>query len=547
MKQTVLLLVSFIILGISGLQAQRNCGSMEHLANQLEQNPEFQKNLDNLEKYTQKFVQENRELSNGVVTIPVIVHVVYKTSQQNISDAQVYSQIDVLNDDFRRTNEDSWKTPPLFEPLAADTEIEFCLTDITRTQTSVDNHGTNNSVKSASSGGVDVVNPSQMLNIWICSIGGGILGYAQFPGGPANTDGVVLDYRYTGTTGTATYPFHLGRTGTHEVGHWLNLRHIWGDGGCNVDDSVSDTPSAGGPNYTGAPCTFPGPNSCKPKGKPGQPDDPDMFQNYMDYSDDECMNLYTAGQKSRMWAALNGSRSSFLAAACDGTPPPPTEICNNGIDDDNNGLTDCDDPACSSDPSCVDPGTCDAPTNLQHTRRKGGNEALLSWNSVPTATGYYVEVYDGATLFASGNVTGTSAVLSGTTKNKLYTWQVRANCLNATSDWATSSFNAKLDGNFDDVWEELSVMPNPGTDLVQVQWDLPLAKSIKALENVVIADFNTLYTVELRSLSGQVLIQEEVQNEQNMMLNISDINQGVYIIRVHNQDGQQSSLKFVKI
>lgn len=530
------------------LSAQRNCGTMDYLAHQLEIYPEYQKNIDELEKFTRNFVLENRELNGGIVTIPVVVHVVYSNSTQNISDSQVNSQIDVLNDDFRRLNNDATNTPPEFQGVASDTEIEFCLTHITRTPTSVGNFGTNDAVKFSSSGGKDVESPNQNLNIWICSIGGGILGYAQFPGGPASTDGVVLDYRYTGTLGTATYPFHLGRTGTHEVGHWLNLRHIWGDGGCNVDDSVSDTPLAGSPNFTGSPCAFPGPNSCKPKGKPGQPDDYDMFQNYMDYSDDECMNLYTDGQKIRMWAALNGSRSSFLQAACDGTPPPPSEICDNNLDDDDDGLIDCNDPDCSGDPACVEPGVCDAPTGLTHSRRKGGQEGLLEWNAVPGAISYFVEVYNSAgQLHASGTVTSNGAIVSGLTKNQPYTWQVRTNCVSGQSGWATGAFTAKVNLNDTFAEDRLHVSPNPGNALITIEWDLDDSPIIKEVSSYYIEYSEALSTIELMSLDGTIINSNQNLNVNSFQMDVSDIQQGVYILRVRDSKGQYASIKFVKI
>ncbi|MEL6847205.1 MAG: M43 family zinc metalloprotease, partial [Bacteroidota bacterium] len=129
----------------------------------------------------------------------------------------------------------------------------------------------------------------------------GILGYSQFPGGPAETDGVVISYKFFGTTGVVKRPFHLGRTTTHEVGHWLNLRHIWGDGPCGVDDLVDDTPGADGPNHG---CAF-GHSSCGSV---------NMTQNFMDYTDDACMNLFTKGQANRMRAlfAPGGPRRSLL-------------------------------------------------------------------------------------------------------------------------------------------------------------------------------------------------------------------------------------------
>ena len=244
---------------------------------------------------------------------------IYNTTSQNISDAQIQSQITVLNQDFRRTNAD--KTT--LWPQAADSEIQFCLanvdpnglstTGITRTQTSVTSFSTNDAMKFSAQGGKDAWNTSKYLNIWVCNIGGGILGYAQFPGGgSASTDGVVIGFNYFGTTGTATAPFNKGRTATHEVGHWLNLRHIWGDGPCGTDDFVTDTPESDAANYG---CAT-GHVSCGTV---------DMVQNYMDYSDDACMNLFTAGQKARMQAlfATGGLRVGLLSSnGCSGQSTP---------------------------------------------------------------------------------------------------------------------------------------------------------------------------------------------------------------------------------
>jgi hypothetical protein len=164
-------------------------------------------------------------------------------------------------------------------------------------------------VKSAATGGADAWPSDRYLNIWVCPLAGGLLGYAQFPGGPAATDGVVIRHSAFGTTGTATAPFDLGRTTTHEIGHWVNLRHIWGDDGtgCWGDDFVADTPNQGGPN-TGTP-PFPT-VSC------GNAPNGDMFMNYMDYTDDVAMFMFSAGQVTRIHAALDGPRAAI------GTPTP---------------------------------------------------------------------------------------------------------------------------------------------------------------------------------------------------------------------------------
>jgi len=282
------LLLTICLLSFTVINAQRDCGSMELLEQQLEQDQKRQSKMDAIEKATQQFVNNPSKMVDGIITIPVVYHIVYNGSTQNISDAQIQTQMVVLNDDFRRLNSDAdnvWSQ-------AADSQIEFCMASvdpngnptngITRTSTNVNGFGTNDAVKFASSGGKDAWPASDYLNIWVCNIGGGILGYAQFPGGSPSTDGVVNDYRYTGTIGTATAPFDGGRTLTHEVGHYLNLRHIWGDGGCNVDDFVADTPTSDASNGG---CNV-GHVSCGTT---------DMVQNYMDYSDDARMNLFTAG------------------------------------------------------------------------------------------------------------------------------------------------------------------------------------------------------------------------------------------------------------
>ena len=308
--RTLLLAVALFTLSQGLFAQQRNCPSHEILQDQLQLDPERAARLEALEEFTRNFRGAD---DKAIQTIPVVVHVVYRTSTENISLAQIQSQMQVLNDDFRRLNADAdnvWGQ-------AADSEIEFCLatvdpngnaTDgIIRQSTTVSSFGTNDRVKSASQGGSNAWPADKYMNMWVCNIGGGILGYAQFPGGPASTDGVVMDYRYFGTTGTAQAPFNLGRTATHEVGHYLNLRHIWGDGGCGASDFVSDTPDSDGPNYG---CAL-GNVACGTT---------DMVQNYMDYSDDACMNLFTAGQKARMLATLAGSRSSLVNSNACGTP-----------------------------------------------------------------------------------------------------------------------------------------------------------------------------------------------------------------------------------
>ncbi|WP_420459277.1 M43 family zinc metalloprotease [Neolewinella sp.] len=523
--QLRLLLLTLLAAGTTLLPAQRNCGSMDYLEQQLQRDPGRQLQLEQLERFTEQYDARNEKaLSGGILTIPVIVHVVYRMSTENISDAQINSQIRVLNEDFRRLNADRTNTPADFRSVATDSEIEFCLTQVNRVATTRTSFGTNDAVKSASTGGADAINPQQSLNIWVCVIGGSILGYAQFPGGPSATDGVVLDYRYVGTTGTAQAPFNLGRTATHEVGHWLNLRHIWGDGGCSVDDFVGDTPTAGGPNYTGGACTYPGPNSCMPKGKNSGADLPDMFQNYMDYSDDACMNLFTLGQKDRMWAAVSAARPELLSSACDGTTPPTTDP--------------------SPEPPTAD---CAAPAGLNAQRTNRDRSVSFSWNAASGASSYEIEVYVGSSLYASGTVSGTGATLN-VDRRTTYTWRVRSNCSSSTSDWTNGGSFREAARTASALAQEMSVYPNPSNlSEVTVGWNLQPATTLATTGVLAEATASPQIRIEVRDMTGRMLRQLSVADSGQATLPVGDLAPGVYLVHVRDTEGYAVSSRFVKL
>lgn len=316
------------------------CGSYDVYKHMLLNDASFVKNQASIEQFTRSFISKGgsdamRTTGKApIYTIPVIVHVVYNTATQNVSDAQIQSQIDVLNKDYQKLNSDVGSVPSVWTTLVANSRIQFCIatvdpngnttTGVRRINTSATSFSTNNAVKHTSQGGDDAWPASDYLNLWVCNLGGGLLGYAQFPGGSAATDGVVITYTGFGNTGTAAPPYNLGRTATHEVGHWLNLRHIWGDDGnaCSGSDLVDDTPNQadehyGCPKYPQVSC------SNAPNG--------DMFVNYMDYTDDKCMFMFTKGQKSRMYATLvtGGSRHSVTISGKCGSQV--ASISNNAI------------------------------------------------------------------------------------------------------------------------------------------------------------------------------------------------------------------------
>jgi hypothetical protein len=281
---------------------RRQCGAMIAHQRLLERDPGFRMRLMALEAQTANRMDTALALPR-IRTIKVHVHVVYNTPAENVSDAQVKSQIKVLNRDFAAKNSDKSKTPAPWSGLVGDTRIRFKLAPqgIHRIHTTQTEFGADDSVKVLA----PPVDPKKFLNVWVCTLAGGLLGYAQFPSGPTNTDGVVILNKAFGTVGNLIPQFNLGRTGTHEVGHYLNLHHIWGSSAvpnCADSDFVADTPNQEGPNF-GNP-SFPilscqnGPNG-------------DMFMNYMDYVDDAAMVMFTAQQRVRMQAALAGPRSGL--------------------------------------------------------------------------------------------------------------------------------------------------------------------------------------------------------------------------------------------
>jgi Pregnancy-associated plasma protein-A len=278
---------------------RRKCGTMAADTRQLELDDNLRSARLRLESETRARRATDTISRRGVLTIPVIVHVVFNTDEQNISDAQIQSQIDVLNLDFRAQNPDLANAPDIWRPLATDAELQFRLEDVRRVHTDRTSY-VDDAVKFTNSGGSPVIDPDRNLNIWVCNLDE-VLGYAYLPGVNASIDGVVINFECFGTEGTAATPFDLGRTATHEVGHYLNLLHVWGGDtpSCTDSDLVDDTPNQSKPNFNKP--AFPqiscnnGPNG-------------DMFMNFMDYVDDDSMFLFTAQQVVRMRTALGEAR-----------------------------------------------------------------------------------------------------------------------------------------------------------------------------------------------------------------------------------------------
>ena len=273
---------------------------------------------EELDELTQRFVAtyDGKVSTRALVTIPVVFHVVYNTAAQNVSNAMIAAQLKVLNDDFRNATAVAG---------AANVEVQFVMAKRTPSgaaTTGIERRfstaafGADDKVKRLSTGGLDAWNATKYLNIWVCNLGGGWLGYATFPSSLVSSptlDGVVCLFS-TLPGGTAS-PYNLGRTMTHEVGHWLNLYHTF-QGGCATStitggDQVYDTPAERSSAF-GCPV---GRNTCTSAG-----DDP--IKNFMDYTDDSCMNQYTPGQKARVQAIFSASGARFgIVSSFGGTAP----------------------------------------------------------------------------------------------------------------------------------------------------------------------------------------------------------------------------------
>ena len=273
-----------------------------------------------------KALQKN----NSIIVIPVVVHVVYKNAIQNIPDTQIVRQIQILNECFGLQNPNYLATRSIFDTIGANTEIQFCLAAVdpqgnptngiirksAPSGTSFDPILNMDKVKSSATNGDDPWPNTDYLNIWVCDMSffgtAFVLGYATFPGETAALDGVVIQSEYFGFGASTLAPNNLGKTAVHEVGHFFGMRHIWADddGGavaleCDSTDFVEDTPNQGAKSSSDCNLTI---NSCSSEMPYWSTiDPPDMVENYMDYSSDGCMTLFTKGQKARMYSYLNTS------------------------------------------------------------------------------------------------------------------------------------------------------------------------------------------------------------------------------------------------
>lgn len=402
MKKSVFVLFSLFFAWNLAYSQQRTCASHDVHNALLASDPDYVAKRAAIEAQIDRYIQHPVK-QRGIKTIPVVVHVIYRTANENISDAQILSQIDILNKDFRKLNTDWTNTPAPFINSVADCGVQFCLaqvdpngnptTGIVRVPTTVTTFTANDAVKYTAQGGDDAWDRNKYLNIWVCNMMG-YLGYASFPGSPAAVDGVVVQHSAFGTGGNTMWPYNLGRTATHEIGHWMNLFHIWGDDGtgCLGSDRVDDTPNQAG--YNSACPTYPkvscnnGPNG-------------DMFMNFMDYTNDACMYMFTAGQKLRIDAtfAFGGPRWAILSSN-----------------------------ACNSN-ACGMPDSLYA-TNINY------NSATVGWQANPNAENYIFQYkLTNDTAWTTLNLNTNTYTFNGLAELTAYDFRVLTECVIGTSSF----------------------------------------------------------------------------------------------------------------
>eukprot|EP01084_Bolivina_argentea_P099304 178514_1 len=358
MAKNVILAVLFILLCIGNANVHLledhthnyiRCGTDEYIADKIASDAQYKHILDEMETNYQAFLKHSNKMEsqsgpwngNDVLEIPVVLHIIWNTQQQNINYEQIISQMVVMNQDFMKLNEDWINTPEEWIPIVGNFSMVYKLSEIRRVETYVEFFDLTDSdghyidaMKRSIDGGSDYV-PGPVLNIWICQVS--VLGYATWPGYPKEYDGAVIltegfgsiKYDYSNSW-TLLADYDLGRTATHEIGHYLWLAHVWGDGDCEATDYVEDTPQMEGPSFG---CPYYPQYSCEST---------DMTMNYMDVVDDECYSMFTNGQFLRSASLMfpGGARQELMEYTNDNILPFVASIYFEVGDNVNCGPTD---------------------------------------------------------------------------------------------------------------------------------------------------------------------------------------------------------------
>ena len=483
------------------------CHSHENLNQQLTADPSLKDRLDANERFTKAFANRVQLRGGQQITIPVVVHVV----SASVTDAQVLSQIEALNRDYNKLNTDANKVPSEFIGLMADCEIKFQLaartpdneptSGILRHKSSRTEWGGQDDVKKPLRGGFAPWNASKYLNIYVCSIGNGVLGYASFPGTPAEVDGVVIDPTAFGTTGTARRPFNVGRTCVHEVAHWLNLYHMWGDNNCG-DDRCSDTPQQKEAHYGDlTKATY---STCS--GTQTR----DMSMNFMDYVNDASMVMFSNGQKTRMQATLSGARASILTS--DGCVPPVQIGCKI--------------------------------KNILVSELKT-TAATLSWDGISGTKTYTIDIKKtGVTNWLSTTSNDSNYTFSNLIPNEFYEVRIKSDCSTAVFSEAVT-FTTRLAAKGVDDYEnnnsraEAKELKANATiaaligDEKDVDWFSVKTTQQQPNLNVLLATLAADYDLRVYDANGKMLKAATIQGLDNESVSINSTVAATYFIQVY--------------
>ncbi|MFH1051790.1 MAG: M43 family zinc metalloprotease [bacterium] len=505
-----LILIIAVFLSASVLQAQKTefkCGTMEYLKKQKEDDPSLGVRMLFQEMELQRWIHGNNKLKgkpgggttppSQTITIPVIVHIIYNTDEQNLSDERVFKQIEITNKDYAGLNYHSMGA--FSSSLKSDTKIQFCLAQkapdgsptngIERRYTDTISFPPNNNMKYYNTGGLDAWDPTMYLNIWICNLEN-YAGYAQFPStGINSTYGVVVLYWCFGSTDSTIYR-GMGACNTHEIGHCLNLRHIWGDdnGACTGTDYCDDTPNQ-------ANSTIGGPigvltDDCSPT-SPGI-----MYMNFMDYSRDEVMANFTPNQTARMQACF----------ASPGGPLLPL----------------------LSSTACLAPSDCEIPTSLK-VNSITKSSAVLGWTAMYGAVSYNISYRKvGASSWISTSSNTNSVTADGLSAKTSYEFQVQTVCASGTSNFSASttfktlnnSGRSLTDVNDLSITEGIEIFPNPATDQVTIIYSV-------ANQGFVTMSINNSLGIESASINNN---QWQEAGTYSINFDVSKLSSGLYYL-----------------
>ena len=469
---------------LSAQTGVRQCGTPENTKYLLENTKGMQEKMTEIENKILSFKNGSvlQTRTSSKFTIPIVVHVVYNNELTNVSDVQILSQIDALNLDYNKKSIEINKTPSIFISSVADCSIQFKLAErdengkktngIIRHASTRNEWGARDDVKTPAKGGFAPWNADKYLNLYVCSIGNGILGYAASPGTPKELDGVVVDFSAFGTIGTASKPFDLGRTATHEIGHWLGLIHIWGDSECG-NDLVSDTPVQKGAHYGNI-------NGITYSNCNGNVE-ANMSMNFMDYVNDAYMWMFSEGQKNRMWAVLSDNNARGLITKSDALTIPNV------------------------------PTTCSQIKNT-YVLDLTESSVSISWDTLKNINEYSLELKSKTdSMWTVSPTQQNSFTVNRLNSSATYQFRIKGNCLLAPYS-TVSEFTTKSDII---VSNQINIYPNPVSSNFSVRMPQHTGENM---------------SVEVFDIKGSSVYKNEFINTTDPNVDLSGSNKGLYFV-----------------